>query len=317
MNKQLSSWLRALIRLVIFALVNLVGPTVASRLGLELTHRDVFVCAFCFWAFLMVYKIVDLLDSFKIEQDKIEKFVQLVGGQNTLLYRLQAGLRKLEARHANGGPNPVFRDYCDRSIENCLAVIKKAAEQGELEVRDHHFGTVSILLSAFDGSSDRTLRCVWLIEDGEPLFDKYWREYMRQIVQSNDRAKKRKRIRVEILFVLDNEHQSRREELRTVLGFTKSRNEFQFSIMLKCDYDDRMRDANIADECEDFGIYGNRLLFKTTSYDPHCGVFTDDVTLIRRYTNMHRNAMNSTNPFHPPELPHDVSLEDFLHCDRD
>lgn len=307
----------ALASLGIFVCINLVVPTVVSALGLELTHKEAFVYTFCIWVVLMVFKIARLLDSLTIKQEDIESFVQLVGGQNTLLHRLQAGLRKLEARRTNGGPNPVFRDYCDRSLKNCLAIIEKAAEQGELEVRDHHFRTVSILLSAFDGSSDRTLRCVWKIEEGQPLFDEFWREYMKQIVQSNECSKKKQRIHVEILFVLENEDQVSRVELKKVLGFTRSRDEFRSSIMLKGDYDHRMKDANIANECEEFGIYGNQLLYKAKSYDPHCGVFVDHVSPIRQYTEMHQDAMDSTDPIHLPELPHDVSLEEFLHCDRD
>ena len=311
-----TSWF-AVISLGVFVSINLVLPTIVEKLDVDLNIRESFVYSFCLWVVLMIFKILPLLDSFKIEQERLEDFVQLITDDDILLYKLQASLRKLATRRMNGKPNPVFQEYCRRSLEGCLSVIQKAAEHGQLEVRDHHFSTVSTLLAAFSGSPDRILRCVWLIENGEPLFDQYWREYMGQIVQLNDRQNvASKRIQIEVLFVLDDVHQSKRREFATVLSFINNRDDFRFSMMSKDDYDGRMRDADIADKCEDFGIYGNGLLFQTTSYDPHCGVFADDATSIRRYSNMHRSAMDSVSDIRLPELRSDVSLDDFLNCDK-
>lgn len=316
MKKLLPSSRFAIISLVPFVLLYLVLPTAFAMLGPCMTYFESFVYSFCLWVVTMIFKTLHLIDSFKIEQERLESLVQLISSDEILLYKLQDSLRKLATRHVNGGSIAVFREYYRRSLEDCLSVIQRAAEQGELEVQDHHFSTVSTLLSAFRGSPDRILRCVWLIENGHPLFDEFWREYMGQIVQLNDENDAGKRIQIEILFVLDDERQSERIQFQIVRSFVSRRDDFESSMMLKDEYDRRMKDAGIANECEDFGIYGNQLLFKTKSYDPHHGVFTNDVASIRRYSEMHRSAMASVSEIDPPELRSDVSLEDFLNCDK-
>lgn len=315
--KKLSPTTRfVLIHGAIFVSINLVLPAIVAVLVPNLTFGGSFVYAFCVWAVLITYRVLHLLDSFKIEQERLERLVQLISDGDELLYKLQASLRKLATRRMNGEPNPVFQEYCRRRLDKCLSVIQKAAEHGELEVKDHHFSTVSTLLSAFSGSPDRTLRCVWLIEEGYPLFDEYWRQYMGQIVRLNDKNVANERIQIEILFVLDDVRQSKRIEFQTVLSFVSHRHDFKALTMSKDDYDSRMKDAGIANECKDFGIYGNGLLFKTISYDPHRGVFTDDVASIRQYFDMHRSAMESVYEIPLPKLRSDVSLDDFLNCDK-
>ena len=60
----------------------------------------------------------------------------------------------------------------------------------------------------------------------------------------------------------------------------------------------------------------DHLLFRTKSYEPNIGVFSDDQTAIDRYIKMHNTAMNAgTSLEMPSDLPEEVSLQQFLNCD--
>ena len=71
-------------------------------------------------------------------------------------------------------------------------------------MRDHHFDTVDAVMGAFQGSQDRTFRCVWLIEDGD-LFDASWRQYMECLVELSRKLSTNQRVQVRILFVVEND----------------------------------------------------------------------------------------------------------------
>ena len=229
---------------------------------------------------------------------------------------LQARFREIASRKLDGRPNHVFLDYNRRSLERSLKVARGAAQRGELEVHDHHFDTVDTVLAAFDGCRDRTYRCVWLIEPGEDLFDKYWRQYMKALVELSRKLSKNRRVRVRILFVAADETQLERASVKMVLGFVAAEPGFEYRVISLDEYGTRLRDGDLERDCIDFGIYGDHLLFRTTSYEPHVGVFSDREAAISAYRAVHDAAMNAVTMLRGDgPLVSNVSLEQFLNAD--
>ena len=57
-------------------------------------------------------------------------------------------------------------------------------------------------------------------------------------------------------------------------------------------------------------------MFRTKSYTPNIGMFSDDQTAINTYLKMHDAAMGTATPLKTPtNLPENISLEEFLDCD--
>ena len=267
------------------------------------------------WAIGMVFQIAYSLHSLHVGELRNRYVLEVLDDVDRSLLELQSRFREISTRQLSGRPNRVFLDYCRRSLESSLGVARDAAQRGELEVRDHHFVTIETVLAAFDGCQDRTFRCVWLIEKDEGLFDPYWREYMKSIVALSRRRGKQ-RVGVRILFVLDNPEQLERRSVQTVVGFVAAERGFECHLMLRTDYESRLVDGRLDTQYEDFGVYGDHLLFRTRSYDPNVGVFSDNRTTIDAYVKMHDAAMGAAPQLEvPAQLPADVSVEKFLDCD--
>ena len=268
------------------------------------------------WTVEMIFGIAYSLHSLHVDQLAAKRILEVIDAGDCLLLELQSKFRDIAARTLNGRPNHVFIDYCHRSLEQTLSVAR-SAQSGELEVRDHHFDTVGKVLAAFDGCRDRTFRCVWLIEEEGELFDRFWRRYMECLIELS-RRRFDQRVQVRILFVFGDPAQLERPSVNTVLGFVTAENGFSCRLILRPEYEERLRDGNLNVEFQDFGIYGDHLLFRTTSYEPqHIGRFSVDPADIRRYLRMHNSAMEATQTLTTlAELPTNVSVESFLHCDE-
>lgn len=272
------------------------------------------------WMVEMILGIAYSLHSLQVQRLEATYVLGMIGDVDHLLFQLQSKFREIAARPLSGKPNQVFIDYCRRSLEQTLSVVKGAAT-GELTVHDHHFETVDTVLAAFEGCKDRTFRCVWLIEDDD-LFDDSWCKYIKCLVELSRRWAKNKRVQVRILFVvedhLDDLALLKRPEVEIVLGFVSGENRFEGRLISRRNYDDQLRDAGLADQCLDFGVYGDHLLFRTTNYEPtNVGVFSVDPTVIQKYSRLHDVAMDAPKSRKLPSgLPEDISLEQFLDCDK-
>ena len=268
------------------------------------------------WICGMIVQIAHSLHSFHVERLEVKHILEVISESDQLLLELQTKFREIASRKLNDRPNYVFLDYCRRSLEESLKTARRAAQRGELEVHDHHFDTVDTVLAAFQGCRDRTYRCVWLIEDGEELFDKFWRQYMTSLVSLSREKCVNRRVRVRVLFVAENQAQLERSTVRTILSFVSTEPGFDYCVISHDDYRTRLRDSRLDVDCIDFGVYGDHLLFRTISYEPHVGVFSDQQIAIQAYRTMHDAAMNAVGTLNVgTELPVGVTLESFLNSD--
>ena len=271
------------------------------------------------WMVEMIFGIAYSLHSLHVHQLEATHVLGMICEVDHLLLELQSKFREIAARPLSGKPNQVFIDYCRRSLEQTLSIAKGAAS-GELTVHDHHFDTVDTVLAAFEGCKDRTFRCVWLIEDDD-LFDDSWCKYIKCLVELSRSRSKNKRVQVRILFVVEDDLDDlallKRREVEIVLGFVSGEKRFEGRLISRGNYDKQLRDAGLASQYLDFGVYGDHLLFRTTSYEPtNMGVFSVDPTVIQKYRRVHDVAMDAPKSRElPAGLTEKISLEQFLDCD--
>lgn len=305
-------WVQALLAGVVATLI----PVLTHKLEWTRTLPEDIVLGVGVWIVSMIFQMAHTLNSIHVDRLEARHILEVINENDCLLLELQARLRDVASRRLNDRPNRVFLDYCRRNLEHSVNVVRRAAQHGELEVHDHHFDTIDTVLGAFDGCSDRTYRCVWLIEDSEDLFDEYWRQYMKSLVQLSREGAAAQRVRVRILFVAENEAQLKRASVKTIVGFVTAEAGFEHRIIGLDDYQSRLRDGRLHLDCIDFGVYGDHLLFRTTSYEPQAGVFSDQQTAISNYRAMHDAAMDAARTLRIPDaIPVSVSLEEFLNCD--
>ena len=228
------------------------------------------------------------------------------------LLDLQARLREVQADRS-----VVFQSYCSSELKRFLARVKRAAQVGELLVDEHHFRTIDEVLEAFGDGQCREYRGVWRVEAGEKLFDAAWQEYMKRLIS---RAKQRKgpRVRIYLLLVVDETTEVERAAMRVVLGFLENQKKtvIDYNVITATTYDEVMKDSGLGRGYEDFGIYGEKLLYRTESYEPKRGVFSEDEGLIEDHLGTHIAAMESARGVKlPTDLDKHDDIERFVHAD--
>ena len=292
---------------------------VTHWLKLTTTLAGSFLIVVGSWTIMMIFYIAYSLHSLQLDHLRARPVRDGIDAGDALLLELQSRLQLVASRTLNGRPNRVFIDYCHRSLKMALEIATSAAQSGELTVRDHHFDTVDTVMGAFEGCEDRTFRCVWLLQHGD-LFDDSWRQYMRHLVELARKRRKNEKVQVRILFVAEDVNDAailERPATRTVLGFLSHARGFDCRLISGANYHRYLHDTALSGQCLDFGVYGDHLLFRTTHYDPvNQGTFSIDPTAIQKYRRVHDLAMNSTHSRSlPTNLPSDISLDAFLHCD--
>ena len=307
-----SWWVQSLVALG----VALAVTTVVSWLDDPLTPKENIVRVVGIWVIGMIFQMAHSLHSFHVDRLEMRQLLDVINAEDCLLLEFQTKFREVATKRLSGRPNRVFIDYCRRSLENSLDVVRSAA-RGELEVRDHHFDTIDSVLGAFEGCRDRTFRCVWRVEADEELFDETWREYMTTLIDLSRERLNHRRVQVRILFVLTDEAQLGRPSFRRVLGFVSAEKGFTYRIMSQEAYETQATDRGLDQQYIDFGVYGDHLLFRTRSYGrSNRGVFSDNQAVIETYRQMHDGAMNASRALDvPAALPKEVSVEQFLDSD--
>ena len=252
----------------------------------------------------------------EIEMDVREHNGELAAGAeiDDLLMQLQARLREVQAHRST-----VFKTYCKQELELFVNRVARAAQQGELIVNEHHFRTVDDVLDAFGEQQNRVFRAVWKIEEGERLFDTAWQHYMRALIELTKEPSKKKRITVELLLVVDKRETLERRAVEIVVGYLRSEKTkgLNYRIITEETYEELARDSQLNTRYIDFGVYGDELLYRTETYEPKQGIFSEDNWMIRAHRETHEAAMRSARALPDPTgaKNHD-ELEKFLQADE-
>ena len=252
----------------------------------------------------------------EIEIEVREHNGELAAGDeiDNLLMQLQTRLREVRLHRS-----AVFKTYCKQELEGFVMRVARAAQQGELIVNEHHFSTLDDVLAAFGGQKNRVYRGVWGIEEGERLFDTAWQHYMKELIELTESRRKTKKITVELLLVVDKRETLDRLAVKIVVGYLRAKKKkgINYRIVTEETYEELVSDSRLNTRYIDFGVYGEELLYRTESYEPKQGMFSEDTGTIRAYRQTHEAAMRSAKALPDPAGAEDhADLEKFLQADE-
>ena len=263
----------------------------------------------------MIFSIMKRLAKIEVDVREHNEELAAAGEIDDLLLRLQPRLREVQAFRS-----AVFNTYCKEELEDFVTRVARAAQQGELIVHEHNFQTMEDVLDAF-GRTNRVYRGVWKIEEKERLFDTAWQHYMEELDKLTKLTlpwQKTKRITVELLLVVDKQETLNRRAVEIVVGYLRPRKTrgLNYRIVTEETYEEFVRDSQLDTKYIDFGVYGDELLYRTETYDPKKGMFSEDKNTIRTYRDTHKTAMRNARTLPDPAGAEDHDdLERFLDAD--
>ena len=246
---------------------------------------------------LMIVAVRKRVAEFEIQVRERNDELAAAGDIDNLLLQLQARMREVQTNRS-----AVFKTYCKQELEAFLGRVSRAAQQGELIVNEHHFLTIDDVLEAFAEQKDRVYRGVWKVEEGERLFDTAWQHYMKKLIELTEARPRRRRVLIELLIVLDKEETLHRRALAIVVGYLRAKRDkgIHYRLITEETYNELVRDSQLSTLYEDFGVYGGSLLYRTETYEPKQGMFSEDEPTTRLYRQMHETAMRSAKALPDP-----------------
>jgi hypothetical protein len=158
-----------------------------------------------------------------------------------------------------------------------------AANKSTLNVSEHEFTSPASLIHAF-GDGERVLRYTWRIDRSQALFaDEAWR---RHFVLTSALAISGT-IDVRTILILGEDGLTDLANVRCLLEFFASHKGLAMKTMSAAAYSGFATDDGIPAACVEFGVYGDRFLYKAETYEPvSVGCWSTDavdIALYRRF----------------------------------
>ena len=107
--------------------------------------------------------------------------------------------------------------------------------------------------------------------------------------------------------------------MKIVVGYLRSAKAkgINYQIITNETYEELVRDGGLDAQYVDFGVYGQKLLYRTKTYEPKKGMFSEDESTIETYRQTHEAAMGSAMSLEAPKgTKEHNNLEEFLHADE-
>jgi hypothetical protein len=180
------------------------------------------------------------------------------------------------------GPRDLFVGHYLKEIRKISNSIREAAEKKEVLVQADHLLSVDNVLDAFQGDDDRIWRYTWPFSDDSVLFSEVpWKRYF-EVTATMLQKKKIKGIRA--LFIIKDHSLLVGARFCKILDYMSCTPGMDCRIILKDVFQVIAKDNGISPEYPDFGIYGKKLLFITSQYEPvTMGVFIKEEKQIDKY----------------------------------
>lgn len=302
--------MRQLALLVLKTLVSIVVAVSAPYFGFSISPQDKLVIALLIFACWTLLEILVTLRSMRATNDRALVLWQIEDNFDKTLANIRSSFQHL-VRHGYGVKD-LFADYFSSTLHDIEKSIKNASETRRLPLRNYHFRSIENVLAAFEGSPVKSFMELWVLENNEAVFDnELSREYFTQIAIM---ARKGHLKNVRTIFLYADQSDLEREDFKRLLTFYASWRGFDCRLVKKATCDSLMRDENIYGTCIDFGIYGDRYLFRTERYKPEVvGVFVRDPQEIRQYTRFFENLWASAGAIkNPQRSSSNASLEEIV-----
>jgi hypothetical protein len=282
------------LKLVVAVVVSLLLPQV----GISASSQDkavITLLIFVTWTSLEMAFHLRTIAAARRREEILWRVEQAFDGK---LINIRRSVREL--LKTSYGDRDLFIDYFAHAIEELRETIHSAGETRSLQLKNYHFRSMDSVMAAFEGAPAREFRELWNLDDSGNLFDsELGKQYFAQIALM---AARNHITSVKTVFTFPDQAVLERPEVKELLSFYASWRRFDCRLIRKASCDSLMGDEGIGGRCIDFGIYGNRYLFKTTQYNPEVvGVFTKDSSEIHKYISFFDRLWLSTGARRNPE----------------
>lgn len=196
---------------------------------------------------------------------------------------------------SSAGDEALFCEFYQNEFATLEEHIRDADEKGQLRMEAAHYYMTPAVLSLFDLPDTNWFKDVFIISDINDIFDTHSLNYFNGLIR---KLREKKLVSIESLFVITGEIIADDNPLDLLLRFYHRENGMDYRIIDQAIYYELFRDSRLPEEYVDFGIYGQRVMFRTITYEPTTtGVFTRNRDAIEKYKRFFENCWNSPSAY--------------------
>jgi hypothetical protein len=265
---------------VVILLLSLV-LSLAAAFWTSFSRADQILLTIGLFMALLLIDIIWLLATAAQRQSKEYELWQLRDAADVELANVRHHFAEI-AQMSHGG-NDIFVSHFMKEIHDLSRSIKDAADKQELRTASDFYIKAKDIFGAFLGDPNPVLRYTWPISESDKLFEEpAWFRFF----EVKARMVEQKEIKgARALLILDGPHMLTLPRIVKLLDFFHTNPGQECRIIMKDAFQRICTENNIPCTYLDFGIYGQRMLFRSEQYAPeYIGVYTKDTGTIQAYS---------------------------------
>lgn len=230
-------------------------------------------------------------------------------GINNLLTSIRTDYNNL-LNALPGEDSEFVRGLVSKRVQVLHDDVHMAAEAKEIFVSDNHAIDSTAVTNLFRAGKTKVFREVFRVDDG-PIFDDdiHGRAYFKTIVEL---ATAGKISSVRALVVVDPSREKSLDRVSKLLSFYTSMKGFEGRAIPERDFDELRHNCGL-EAFEDFGIYGDVLLFRTLGYEPNShGVYSYGMVKIKKHKEFFDACWGLPQVIQLPKVEKAPSLDEVL-----
>jgi len=210
-----------------------------------------------------------------------------------------------EVRSESHGSKDLFVSHLNSEILALSKKLSDANKRKEMRIKSDYIINIDGVFDSLDVSINRNVRLTYPISTGEPwvggLSDRRFFEVLLQKVSQGLVNN------LSIFFLLEEDVDSKDPNLQKVLQWLNKQTRVQAKYMLCEEFANICSLNGVSTDHLDFGVYGNRMVFRTTAAGPeHEGIYSKDQALVERYRNVFDQMWVSENLALSPQAADDA-----------
>jgi hypothetical protein len=221
------------------------------------------------------------------------------------------------AQMSHGGKD-LFVSHFMKEVHNLAQKVKDAADKQELRTASDFYIKAEDIFESFVGDPNPVLRYTWPICSKDKLFEEpaWWRFF-----EVKSRMVEQKAIKgARAMLILDCPESLSIPRIKKLLDFFHTNPGQECRIIMAEAFQRICSENGIPVNYLDFGIYGNRMLFRSEQYAPeYIGVYTKDTGVIQVYSKFFDALWDSpaVTKVNPSTSVATVTVDELMAFDRE
>lgn len=242
---------------------------------------------FCAGSLLEILYYLALLKERAIKEDIVWDSHELIDSK---LSSIRKALRSLES--GVDPRNDIFLKYFQGRVFSLESEVRQTAGNKELRVDSQNLDLSGPLLDSFTGKETDVLRIVHFFAQNDALFNVHEAQWFYRVYEAADT---RRLVEVRRLLIYADQAELEDMKSKRLMGFLTGANNYDYRILAQRNFDRLCGSFRLQGEFADFGIYGERYLFRGILYadTDFVGSYSRDLETITRYVNFFDFCWNS------------------------